>query len=172
MTNTSVRFALAAVAASLLSTSVLLAPAHAQTAQASTEPATAVSLSETGSSSLPAAGTALDAKPPASTFEKAREAENVCLVRKAYTVSAAKPHHGIKDAVDYCVTFEKGLAGWYREEQGRRGNVFAETDPTSKKTLVTLQAMAQAYLETYLPRCEAAKESVQTCLQRLKLPAE
>lgn len=158
MNHSPLRFALLITA---LTAGLLSMPVRAQ--DAGTSP-----LSATPSVASPASA------PPGgqSAFEKARVAENVCLVRKAYAVSTAQPHQGIKDAVEQCVNFEQGLAGWYRDERGRRGEVFLESDPTAKKTLVTLQAMAQAYLETYLGRCEAAQESEKACLSRLKLPTD
>jgi len=160
MNRSPLRFALLITA---LTAGLLSMPVSAQDVGASPAAAPAAT---------PATAPASVASGGQSAFEKARVSENVCLVRKAYAVSAAQPHQGIKDAVEQCVNFEQGLAGWYRDERGRRGEVFLESDPTAKKTLVTLQAMAQAYLETYLGRCEAAQESEKACLSRLKLPTE
>lgn len=162
MNRSPLRFALLITA---LTAGLLSMPVRAQ--DAGTSP-----LSATPSVASPASAPASAPPGGQSAFEKARVAENVCLVRKAYAVSTAQPHQGIKDAVEQCVNFEQGLAGWYRDERGRRGEVFLESDPIAKKTLVTLQAMAQAYLETYLGRCEAAQESEKACLSRLKLPTD
>lgn len=92
------------------------------------------------------------------------KADHRCAIEQVYLHSEGTPRgSAIRDAVDHCVSFERGAGAWYvKNRKGASSN-------TSSEVLQRIKAMAMTYVQQALPRCQQAQADVKTCLELLKL---
>lgn len=99
--------------------------------------------------------------------------ENACLVTSVYGQSgtAATNSAHQRQALETCVTPDKGTGAWYRQDRAARQYPVEPASPEMQTTLASFKKAAANFLGGALARCEVAQADLSQCLALLKLPA-
>jgi len=115
-----------------------------------------------------AAADTSDATPSVSS-RQAVDADHRCAVeylyRSASSPDASRP--ALQQAVNHCVTLERGAGAWYFRRTQREGQVSPSSEVLA--ALERFKTMSVFYLQRAVPRCQQAQADESQCLRLLNL---
>ncbi len=98
------------------------------------------------------------------TARQAAQTDYRCAIQRLYQPAEASA--SLTDAVNHCVSFERGSGAWYLRHAQR--SPAAEASDRAM-VLQRLKSMTLVYLQQAVPRCRQAQVDEAGCLQLLKL---
>lgn len=100
--------------------------------------------------------------------KQAVDADHRCAIEHIYrsVQGLDSAHQTLAQAVDHCVTFERGAAAWYLRKTERDRSV---SSSESSAALQWFKASSVQYLRRAVPHCQQAQADESQCLALLKL---
>ncbi len=100
--------------------------------------------------------------------KQAAEADHRCAIEHIYRSAPglSASHEKLKQAVDYCVTFERGAGAWYLQKKQRDQSA---SSMENEETLHWFRNLSVRYLKRAIHLCQQAQADENQCLKLLKL---